>query len=190
MPVGEREVGDDDRPVDRGESHVAARRRWASFECRHGARDVSCGVIGSKRRGNESIYEKGHAGDTGNSSRVHGQRTGGARAAGAGHVRPGITVLLTDSAALIDGKRVGLLTNQTGVDEHGRERYRSPRAAVRRRGEQGARSSLRCSPLNMAFAEPRTRRIWRTDATSAPAFRSIRCTARRRSHPRTACSRR
>jgi uncharacterized protein YbbC (DUF1343 family) len=38
---------------------------------------------------------------------------------GAGHVRPGITVLLTDSAALIDGKRVGLLTNQTGVDEHG-----------------------------------------------------------------------
>jgi uncharacterized protein YbbC (DUF1343 family) len=38
---------------------------------------------------------------------------------GAGHVRPGITVLVTDSAALIDGKRVGLLTNQTGVDEHG-----------------------------------------------------------------------
>jgi uncharacterized protein YbbC (DUF1343 family) len=38
---------------------------------------------------------------------------------GAGHVRPGITVLLNDSAALIDGKRVGLLTNQTGVDEHG-----------------------------------------------------------------------
>jgi uncharacterized protein YbbC (DUF1343 family) len=38
---------------------------------------------------------------------------------GAGHVRPGITVLLTDSVALIDGKRVGLLTNQNGVDEHG-----------------------------------------------------------------------
>jgi uncharacterized protein YbbC (DUF1343 family) len=38
---------------------------------------------------------------------------------GAGHVRPGISVLLTDSVALIDGKRVGLLTNQTGVDEHG-----------------------------------------------------------------------
>jgi uncharacterized protein YbbC (DUF1343 family) len=38
---------------------------------------------------------------------------------GAGHVRPGITVLLTDSAALIDGKRIGLLTNQTGVNEHG-----------------------------------------------------------------------
>jgi uncharacterized protein YbbC (DUF1343 family) len=38
---------------------------------------------------------------------------------GAGHVRPGITVLLSDSAALIDGKRVGLLTNQTGVNEKG-----------------------------------------------------------------------
>ena len=38
---------------------------------------------------------------------------------GAGHVRPGITMLLVDSAALIDGKRVGLLTNQTGVNEHG-----------------------------------------------------------------------
>lgn len=34
-------------------------------------------------------------------------------------VRPGITVLLEDSAALIAGKRVGLLTNQTGIDEHG-----------------------------------------------------------------------
>mgnify|MGYP001545044429 CR=1 FL=1 len=38
---------------------------------------------------------------------------------GAGHVKPGITVLLADSAALIDGKRVGLLTNQSGVNEKG-----------------------------------------------------------------------
>jgi len=35
------------------------------------------------------------------------------------HVRPGITVLLEDSASLIAGKRIGLLTNQSGVDEHG-----------------------------------------------------------------------
>ena len=34
-------------------------------------------------------------------------------------VRPGITVLLHDSIQLIRGKRIGLLTNQTGVDEHG-----------------------------------------------------------------------
>lgn len=34
-------------------------------------------------------------------------------------VRPGISVLLTDSIGLIRGRRVGLLTNQTGVDERG-----------------------------------------------------------------------
>ena len=34
-------------------------------------------------------------------------------------VRPGISVLLTDSIGLIRGRRIGLLTNQTGVDEHG-----------------------------------------------------------------------
>src|SRR5689334_11011181 len=34
-------------------------------------------------------------------------------------VRPGITVLLEDSLSLIRGKRIGLLTNQTGVDAKG-----------------------------------------------------------------------
>src|ERR1700686_5539150 len=34
-------------------------------------------------------------------------------------VRPGITVLLSDSIQLIRGKRIGLLTNQTGVNESG-----------------------------------------------------------------------
>ena len=34
-------------------------------------------------------------------------------------VKPGITVLLKDSIQLIRGKRIGLLTNQTGVDEDG-----------------------------------------------------------------------
>jgi uncharacterized protein YbbC (DUF1343 family) len=34
-------------------------------------------------------------------------------------VRPGISVLLTDSIGILRGRRVGLLTNQTGVDEHG-----------------------------------------------------------------------
>ena len=34
-------------------------------------------------------------------------------------VRPGITVLLGDSVGLVRGRRVALLTNQTGVDEHG-----------------------------------------------------------------------
>jgi uncharacterized protein YbbC (DUF1343 family) len=46
-------------------------------------------------------------------------------------VRPGISVLLTDSLHLIRDLRVGLITNQTGVDEHGEsdiERLRSPEA--------------------------------------------------------------
>ena len=35
-------------------------------------------------------------------------------------VLPGITVLLSDSIHLLAGKRLGLLTNQTGIDEKGR----------------------------------------------------------------------
>ena len=35
-------------------------------------------------------------------------------------VRPGITVLLEDSVHLIRGRRIGLITNQTGIDELGR----------------------------------------------------------------------
>src|SRR6185295_5973394 len=34
-------------------------------------------------------------------------------------VRPGIDVLLSDSIAVLTGRRVGLLTNQTGVDRLG-----------------------------------------------------------------------
>jgi uncharacterized protein YbbC (DUF1343 family) len=37
----------------------------------------------------------------------------------AGQVRPGIEVLLTDSLHLVRGRRVGILTNQTGVDRLG-----------------------------------------------------------------------
>ncbi len=37
----------------------------------------------------------------------------------AAQVRPGIEVLLSDSSQLVRGKRVGLLTNQTGVDRAG-----------------------------------------------------------------------
>jgi len=41
-------------------------------------------------------------------------------APGAGQVRPGIEVLLADSIHLVAGRRVALLTNQTGVDRQGR----------------------------------------------------------------------
>jgi uncharacterized protein YbbC (DUF1343 family) len=37
----------------------------------------------------------------------------------AAKVRPGITILLGDSIQLIRGKRIGLLTNQTGINEKG-----------------------------------------------------------------------
>jgi uncharacterized protein YbbC (DUF1343 family) len=37
----------------------------------------------------------------------------------AAKVRPGISVLMRDSIHLIRGKRIGLLTNQTGIDERG-----------------------------------------------------------------------
>lgn len=49
-------------------------------------------------------------------------------------VRPGITVLLDDSVHLVRGRRVGLLTNQTGVDERGEsdiDLLRTDRRAVR-----------------------------------------------------------
>lgn len=39
--------------------------------------------------------------------------------AAAGGVRPGIEVLLRDSVALVRGRRVGLVTNQTGIDQAG-----------------------------------------------------------------------
>lgn len=39
---------------------------------------------------------------------------------GLAQVRPGIEVVLSDSARLIAGKRLGLLTNHTGVDRQGR----------------------------------------------------------------------
>ena len=47
-----------------------------------------------------------------------------------GRVRPGIDVLLADSAHLLHGRRVGLVTNQTGVDARGHERrHRGSREA-------------------------------------------------------------
>ena len=39
---------------------------------------------------------------------------------GFGPIRPGIEVLLEDSLRLVEGRRVGLITNQTGVDASGR----------------------------------------------------------------------
>jgi uncharacterized protein YbbC (DUF1343 family) len=46
---------------------------------------------------------------------------GGALCTRPAPVRPGIDVLLSDSLALVRGRRLGLLTNQTGVDGAGRD---------------------------------------------------------------------
>jgi uncharacterized protein YbbC (DUF1343 family) len=74
---------------------------------------------------------------------------GAARApAPAPQVRPGIEVLLSDSAHLIAGQRLGLLTNHTGVDRQGRRdadllRARSPSL---RSGQAPARLTVLFSP--------------------------------------------
>ncbi len=47
------------------------------------------------------------------------QASAPAAASGTGRVRPGIDVLLADSAHLVLGRRVGLMTNQAGVDAGG-----------------------------------------------------------------------
>lgn len=49
-----------------------------------------------------------------------GSDESGRRTGASVRVRPGITVLLQDSLHLIAGKRVGLLTNQSGLDAEGR----------------------------------------------------------------------
>jgi uncharacterized protein YbbC (DUF1343 family) len=67
--------------------------------------------------------------------------SGGAPVTGAAQVRPGIEVLLSDSAHLIAGKRVGLLTNQTGRDRQGRRDVDLLRAAP-----GGARLTVLYSP--------------------------------------------
>ncbi len=61
-------------------------------------------------------------------------------AAAPGQVRPGIEVLLSDSIDLVIGKRVALLTNQTGVDRLGR------RDIDLLRGTPGVRLVLILSP--------------------------------------------
>jgi uncharacterized protein YbbC (DUF1343 family) len=55
-------------------------------------------------------------------------------------VRPGIEVLVSDSAHLIAGKRLGLLTNNTGVDRQGRRDVDLLRTA------RGARLTILFSP--------------------------------------------
>jgi uncharacterized protein YbbC (DUF1343 family) len=51
--------------------------------------------------------------------RAPGRSEAAGPARGGGSVRPGIEVLLADSAHLVRGRRVGLVTNQNGIDARG-----------------------------------------------------------------------
>jgi uncharacterized protein YbbC (DUF1343 family) len=62
-----------------------------------------------------------------------------------GFARPGIDVLLTDSAALIRGKRIGLITNQSGIDANGV-------STIDRLGAPGHRGTGAPPQLVMLFA--------------------------------------
>ena len=68
-----------------------------------------------------ALFTHTTAGDTGTATDSPSRTPPRVQAASAGNhaVRPGISVLLSDSIGLIRGRRVGLITNQTGVDEHG-----------------------------------------------------------------------
>jgi uncharacterized protein YbbC (DUF1343 family) len=60
-------------------------------------------------------------------------------------VRPGITVLLEDSIGLVRGKRTALLTNQSGIDEHGVSDIDLLATSARAR-EAGVQLVALCSP--------------------------------------------
>lgn len=70
-------------------------------------------------------------------------------------VRPGITVLLRDSLELIAGRRVGLLTNQSGVDEEGTSTIDlMQRAASSETGAAGASAPVLARPRLVALFSP------------------------------------
>jgi uncharacterized protein YbbC (DUF1343 family) len=92
----------------------------------------------------------------------------GTPAAGSAQVRPGIEVLLSDSAHLIAGKRLGLLSNNTGVDRQGRRDVDLLRAV------SGARLTVLYSPEHgFLGAEDRTGLPDGTDSTTGLPIYSL-----------------
>ena len=74
--------------------------------------EVGCGQIGGTVAGGVASAITRDPVDVGADAMAEARRQRKA-------VRPGISVLLSDSIGLIRGRRVALLTNQTGVDERG-----------------------------------------------------------------------
>src|SRR6266446_4566311 len=92
----------------------------------------------------------------------------------AAQVRPGIEVLLSDSAHLIAGKRLGLLTNNTGVDHLGRRDVDLLRTAFAvpkiARGFRTAGTPPRVSQSTVSMADrvpPRAPRSIRSTCSSS-----------------------
>ena len=91
---------------------------------------------------------------------------------GFGPIRPGIEVLLEDSLHLVEGRRVGLITNQTGVDASGR-------SSIDRIHEHPGVELVALFAPEHGIRAPRTReRRSRTASTSIREYRSIRCMER------------
>ena len=82
------------------------------------------------------------------------------------HITPGIEVLLSDRLALLSGKRVALLTNQTGVDRKGVSSVDLLRA------QPGVNLVALFSPEHGVRGQAQAGRGWRQASTPKPAFRS------------------
>ncbi len=123
---------------------------------RPGRRDAAAGARGDGRGGGALVVRRCGAGPLGESLRA----TGGLRAdkrplrrasesltADARRSSPGVDVLAAENFARLRGKRVGLLTNQTGRSRAGGEHYRCAGACAgrhaRRAAQPGARYSRR-----------------------------------------------
>ncbi|MEP6780763.1 MAG: hypothetical protein ABJC26_12790, partial [Gemmatimonadaceae bacterium] len=77
-------------------------------------------VCGSLLGASMGVFQGCHSGRTPDTEPAREMPDGSIRPEQRHPVRVGLSVLMEDSLRLISGKRVGLITNQTGVDERGR----------------------------------------------------------------------
>lgn len=94
--------------MSRTKCHVGA--PWATGPCRPGAASRPCATRWAHAWLVSSAVVSSACGGTGAPAEEPPQRT---------TARPGVEVLLTDSLHLVEGRRVGLITNQTGIDREG-----------------------------------------------------------------------
>lgn len=88
-------------------------------------------------------------------------------------MRPGITVLLDDSIHLIRGKRIGLLTNHTGIDQRGRSDIDLLRADPRALAAQVTLATLFSPEHGIRGTEDRSNLASGTDEQSGLTIHSL-----------------